>query len=120
MMQNMEVEQIIKLLSKYKFPLQDEKETQVLIENVLSEAGIKFKREYKISDKDQPDFLIDSGIVLVVKIKGRPVDILCQCQRYCQHNMVSILILITNKLIGFPSEINGKPCYVINMGKSWM
>ena len=116
----MEAEELVKLLKLRKFPVQDEKETQIHIERTLVEHHVPFRREWKIGERDIPDFFVGGGVVVEVKIKGRPIDILQQCTRYCQYDAAKALILITNKLMGFPPEINGKPCYVINMGKAWL
>lgn len=112
-------ELLVPILEKKRFSVQDEKETQQQVQDILQENKLAFIREHQLSAKDIPDFLIGS-VVIEVKIKGRPIDILRQCTRYCQHKTVNALILLTNKLTGFPEEINGKPCYVINMGKAWL
>lgn len=111
--------EIIKLLSPVRLPVQDEKETQSAIENVLLSNSVNFEREYKLDGKNIPDFFID-GIAIEVKIKGSARPIYKQCERYCQFENVKELLLITNRSMGFPKEINGKPCYILNIGKAWL
>lgn len=104
-----------------RFPVQVEKETQVAIEQKLAKSGVAFFREHRLSTKDIPDFFLpEIGVVIEVKIKGRSVDIYAQCERYCQYDQVRGLILITNKIMGFPPQISARPVYVINMGKAWL
>jgi hypothetical protein len=110
---------LLKILSSYKFNLTDEKDTQREILKVLMENQINFHREYRLDSKNILDFFAD-GIGVEVKIKGRARSIYKQCERYCQFEEVKGLILITNKTIGFPKEINQKPCWILNLGKAWL
>lgn len=110
---------VLKILSSTRFPLEKEKETQAAIENKFNEAGILFNREHHLDPTNIPDFFID-GTAIEVKIKGNAKQIYRQCERYCQFEDVKNLILVTNRSMGFPKEINGKPCYFINLGKAWL
>ncbi len=112
---------IIKVLSTHRFPLIMEKETQMIIEQRFLENEIPFSREHRLDAKNIPDFFIDNdGIAIEVKIKGNPKQIYKQCERYCKFDSVKKLILVTNKSMGFPKEINGKDCYFVNIGKAWL
>jgi len=110
--------QIIKILSS-RFPLEVEKETQAAIEQKFKDNGIEYSREHKLDQNNIPDFFID-GTAIEIKIKGNAKSIYKQCERYCQFDEVKSLILVTNRSMGFPKEINGKPCYFINLGKAWL
>jgi hypothetical protein len=102
-----------------RFPLEVEKETQAAIEQKFKDNGIEYSREHKLDQENIPDFFID-GIAIEIKIKGNAKSIYKQCERYCQFQEVKSLILVTNRSMGFPKEINGKPCYFINLGKAWL
>lgn len=102
-----------------RFPLEVEKETQAAIEQKFKDNGIEYSREHKLDQNNIPDFFID-GIAIEIKIKGNAKSIYKQCERYCQFQEVKSLILVTNRSMGFPKEINGKPCYFINLGKAWL
>lgn len=110
---------IIKLISSSRLSVQDEKETQLQIERIFIDNAIDHCREFRLDAKNIPDFFID-GIAIEIKIKGGPRQIYRQCERYCQFEEVRELMLITNKSMGFPQEINGKPCYLVNIGKAWL
>ncbi len=110
---------LIKILSSYRFPLEKEKETQAAIEKRFEENGIQYSREHHLDPVNIPDFFID-GTAIEIKIKGNAKSIYKQCERYCQFDEVKSLILVTNRSMGFPKEINGKPCYFINLGKAWL
>lgn len=112
-------QQVIELLSRFKFPLQDEKFLQSAIQLKFDENKIEYKREHRLDSKNIPDFFID-GVAIEIKIKGNAKSIYRQCERYCSFESVNELILITNRSMGFPKEINGKPCYVIKLGVAWL
>jgi hypothetical protein len=102
-----------------RFPLEREKDTQAAIALKFKEQNIDVQKEYYLDSKNIPDFFID-GIAIEIKIKGNAMKIYKQCERYCQFDEVKQLILATNRSMGFPSQINGKPCYFINLGKAWL
>lgn len=108
---------VIKVISNGKFNLQDELELQKQMLQALSVFNPI--QSHPLSKADIIDFFID-GIGIEVKIKGGRKAIYKQCERYCKHDEVKALILATNRAIGFPPEINGKPCYVVNLGKGWL
>jgi len=110
---------IIELLSKYQFSLTSETELQSQIKEILESNNIPFEKEYNLDDKNRPDFFLE-GIALEVKIKGSAKSIYRQCERYCEFDAVSNLILVTNRSMGFPETLNDKPCYLIHLGQSWL
>jgi len=114
------ITQILKSLTGVKFPLNNEKVLQASIEKRLKSRFIGYQREYELDEKNIPDFLIAGCVAVEVKIKGNAQLIYRQCWRYCQFDQVKSLILITNRSMGFPKEINGKPCYLLNLGKAWL
>lgn len=113
------ISKIISTISKARLPVQNEKELQLAIEKLLDENKIVFDREFRLDEKSIPDFFID-GIAIEIKIKGNAKKIYKQCERYCSFDKVKSLILVTNRSMGFPEEINGKSCYVIKLGMAWL
>ncbi len=113
------VNEIVEILSKHRFVLDNEKEAQYQIGLVMHGNDINTEREYRLDKKNIPDFFID-GLAIEVKIKGNAKSIYKQCERYCKFDQVKELLLITNRSMGFPKEINGKPCYYLNLGKAWL
>lgn len=112
--------EIIILLRSIRFNLQDEKQTQAAIAQEFDKAGMTtYLREHRFDEKNVVDFFV-CNIAIEVKIKGSRREIFRQCERYCQFEEVQKLILITNRSMGFPEEINGKSCYLLNLGKAWL
>lgn len=107
------------ILSRYQFPLSTEETLQRHIEGVLKHHGVPYEREYRLDEKNRIDFFCE-GLGIEVKIKGSAMSIYRQCERYCQFQQIEAFLLITNKAMGFPQEIKGKPCYVINTGMAWL
>lgn len=116
-MPNTEV--LIKLLSSFRFSSPDEKTVQSQLERHLTQAGFVFEREYRLDAKNIPDFFID-GIAIELKLKGSAKAIYKQVERYSLFSKINALILVTNRSMGFPKEVNGKPIYVVNLGKAWL
>ena len=117
--------QILSLLSGRRFSLDHEKALQQGVADLLLSTGFTegadYTREYRLTNKDIPDFYFHSQrIAIEIKVKGQARAIYAQCGRYCDHTDVNQLLLITNKSMGFPKEINGKPCYVLNLGQAWL
>lgn len=114
-------QEIKALLECKKFEMQNEKALQSDIDLALRQINVH--REYKLDYFNIIDFLVkhsDGNIGIEVKIKGGRKDIFKQCERYCLHKEIQILILVTNRAMGFPESINDKPCYVVNISKGWL
>lgn len=110
---------IIDVLSVVKFDLHNEKSLQEQVFKALISSGVNVQKEYRLDKENIPDFYVE-GIAIEAKIKGSRPAIFKQCSRYCGFEQVKELILITNRSMGFPDQINGKPCYTINLGKAWL
>lgn len=116
----MKVDSLVQLLSSARFSLGTEKELQSDVASFLERKGIPFDREKALSRTDIVDFMV-GNVAVEAKVKGaRKRAVLAQCERYCEHENVHALILITNLAMGFPQEINGKPTYFVSLGKAWL
>ncbi len=113
------IEKILKVLSSNRFPVDHEKDTQEYIAMALSKNAVFHSKEYRLDEKNIPDFFVD-GIAIEVKIKGNAKRIYRQCERYCTFPEVKTLILVTNRSMGFPEQINGRNCYYVNIAKAWL
>lgn len=110
-------EYIKRALIRKRFVFANEKQLQAEIEKVLLPMGAT--REYRLDDNSIVDFFLE-GVAIEVKIKGGRKEIYRQCERYCEVEQVKELVLVTNRAIGFPPQINGKECWIVNLGMAWL
>ena len=87
------------------------------IEVVL--RGHPFEREFRLTDRDRPDFVV--GLVplvaVEVKVKGSLADLTRQLFRYAEHDEVSGILVVTTRSTHreLPTTILGRPvavCYI--------
>lgn len=109
----------INLLSRARMRLTTEAQLKADMATLFKQRGLAYTPEYSLDATSRPDFFLD-GVTIEVKIKGNAKSIYKQCVRYCEFDEVKDLILVTNRSHGFPPEINGKPCYVVNVGRAWL
>lgn len=115
------LELIIQSLRMQKFPLDTEAETQLAVDKYFQSCGVEHVREHVFDRASRIDFFLpEGGVGIEVKLKGGAKNILRQCMRYCEFEELKCLILLTNRSMGFPKEINGKPCYVVKLGRAWL
>jgi hypothetical protein len=115
------IEKLFAILSKHRFSLEKEKETQLEIAALLKNKDIDFTREFILDKESTIDFMFEEqGIGMEVKIKGGKRAIYRQCERYCSFDKIKTLILVTGRSMGMPKEINNKPIYLINLSAAWL
>jgi hypothetical protein len=116
---------IIDLLNRHRLPLSDEKVLQAEMAIVFESAGLSFRREVGLNDKDIVDFMVDEradlkSIAIEVKIGGSRRAIYRQLERYAAHDAVGSILLATNVPMSLPAEIEGKPTSIAALGRGWL
>jgi hypothetical protein len=92
---------------------------------VFMDHKVPFEREHVLDKKNRPDFFIDEYAV-EVKIGGSyvgrqsAISIFKQCERYANFPEVKGVVLVSNRAMGFPEELCGKPAYFVSVGRSWL
>lgn len=82
------------------------------IEQVLRENRFRVEREFRLSPRDRPDFLIEGCVAVEVKMRARGSAVLSQLARYASHRRVRAIVVATprlSSLSGMPGEILGVP-----------
>jgi hypothetical protein len=110
---------ILSFLKGRCFDLGNETRLQREIARVFDKKNIPYKREVVLSDRDRIDFMVNN-IGIEIKINGSSSKIFRQCRRYCKHNEVDELILASNKAMGLPKNIEGKPAFFLHLGRAWL
>jgi hypothetical protein len=91
-----------------------------IIARELTNEGISFQREVPLGPRNRIDFLTSNGIGIEAK-KGKPNEqqVFNQLERYSQFESVTGLILLIERYMDLPEEINGKPVRSIGLRKLW-
>lgn len=110
--------ELARFLAGYRFRLGHEDLLQRDVRDVMERAGIPFEREFVFNPGDRVDFFVDGHIALELKIKMQQRRIFRQLERYAMDDRVDSLVLMTLGAGGIPPAINGKPCYVVNLGRT--
>lgn len=93
-----------------------ELEMQDDVEKALIDLGVEYEREASLGKCDRVDFLI-GPVAVELKIKGAPMEIYQQIERYASHGKVKAVALITPKNMDLPEAICGKPAFCLQFTK---
>ncbi|QTP13392.1 hypothetical protein [Serratia symbiotica] len=109
-------EHVIDVFFNHRFNFSDEIELQNAISAVLTQSGIAFEREHRLSMRDKPDFILDTDcgkIAMEVKIDGGKNPLLRQVNRYLSHDEIAGIIVVgTPYYIDLmPKTLNNKPIW---------
>lgn len=114
-------EKIITALKKIRVNIiKEEYILQNHVAEALSEAGIGFVKEYKLAPRKRIDFFIEPGIGLEVK-KGKPNKrrTVNQLKKYTAEERIKLLILVVERNLTIPEEINGVKCLSFGINRNW-
>lgn len=114
---------VMTLLSTGRFDLTSEWRTQAEIEVALlgDLPRSDVSREHRLGPADIPDFLVAGAVVIEVKgPRHRAPAVLRQLARYAAYPQVQVILLATARAMVMPPAIGGKPCQVVNLGRSWL
>ncbi len=112
---------VLKALSGLRIdPINEEYELQNKIAKALVAADIPFQKEYKLGPRSRVDFLTGDGIAIEVK-KGKPYtqQVIQQLRRYAEFPEVKSIVLVIERNLDIPKELNGKPCTSFGLNKLW-
>ena len=107
-------------LLEVRAPLQQgEYDLHRLVMDTLSRQGVPFAHEVSLAPRCRID-LMCGGVGIEIK-RGRVerAKVLRQLTRYAACERVSGLILVTEKSLGMPREIGGKPVRVVCLNRLW-
>ena len=117
---NEEIEKILDILSEIRISSTvDEFQIQEEIKKTLQDRGIKFIHEYKILTRKRFDFWINGIVIEVKKSKPSKISLLNQLNRYTKVPEVKAIIVLLEKNIDLPKELNDKPIYVKSLNENW-
>lgn len=114
----LKVADIVGLLRSRSYRTSTEALLQQDIGEALTNWGLAFDREHRLSPRDRIDFLIAGGIGIEAKTRCGKRAIFRQLQRYAENDAVRALILITGAALGLPRSIDGKPLFYVSLGRA--
>lgn len=112
------IDQVIKILRGYRYPISTEAALQLAVAKVLTDAGIRFERELVIDPTNRLDFYLpDFKLALELKIDGSAAEVTRQLFRYVQDDRVAFVVLMTSvyRHARVPHEMRGKGIDVITL-----
>lgn len=112
--------EVMRVLADKRYLCSDEAELQRLVAVALDEAGVRYKREKRLSVRDRVDFMIFGGVVLELKVQTSEKSVLRQALRYAEHGEVTAVIVAgtCHSVLRLPASAHGKPVHAIQL-KSW-
>lgn len=117
---NQEIRMIMDALSTIHISsILNENEIHEEIKKALLEHGIKYKHEYKMLTRKRFDFWINGIVLEVKKSKPSKITLLNQLDRYTKVPSVRAVIVILEKNINIPNQLNGKPIILKSLNENW-
>jgi hypothetical protein len=100
----------------------EETDLQDLVGRRLEAAGVPFEREVRLGPHERIDFMVVGSVGIECK-KGAPnrTQLLRQVARYCSHDEVDSLIVLTPRRyhLGPVHTVNGKPVLYMSTNELW-
>jgi hypothetical protein len=87
------VDSVLAALAGRTFGGRSEIEIQDRVAAALTDAGVGFERECRLSERDRPDFLVGGQVVVEVKLKTPRSAVVRQLGRYAEHPSVAAIVL---------------------------
>lgn len=112
-------QRICALLRGRRLRISNEYALQASIADWLTENGVEFSREARLSVADRPDFLC-GDVVIEAKARYGKRAIYRQLERYANHAQVGAIVLVTGTAMGMPPTIAGKPVYIVQLGLAFL
>ena len=103
-------------LLKYRLTFSHERQLQEQLAVIFGRERIWFKREWRLSLGDRPDFRLRGEVAVEVKVGGSIEAHLRQLKRYNDFPAVTGTIFIATKPFSVPATLSGKPVMLINVG----
>lgn len=109
-------------LSQHRFAHTSEDVLQRGVSALLTQLGVYYEREFKVSSRDRFDFLVAGGVVIEAKIKGSYAAAVTQVARYVEHPLVTGVILLTTSYTWPRGTVtmNTKPVMVVSVPRAFV
>lgn len=101
-------------------PIKEEYTLQEHVAKTLHNADISYCKEYRLAPRKRIDFFIEPGIGIEVK-KGKPNKrrTIKQLEKYAAIEEIKLLILVVERNLTIPENINGVKCLSYGINRNW-
>ena len=89
------------------------------IAEVLDRAGLCYKHEVRIDPRMRLDFLLDGIVIEAKRQRPDPYRLLKQLEKYTGSDQVAGVVVVAERSVPVPSEINGKPIRFLSLDSLW-
>lgn len=111
---------LVRLIGRARLTLSNEAAAQDDLEAFFVEHGVAFEREFRLTAADRPDFMVEGVAVELKANRANATQIIGQLARYAAHPDVKAVVLLSNRAVALPKEIEGKPAFFVSMGRAWL
>lgn len=115
-----DVAEVLAVLRKLRVNyIREEYELQNEIAKLLEDHNVPFIKEYKLGPRNRVDFYINGIVLEIKKAKPNRERVIRQLMRYAEYEEVTGLILVIERSMDIPDEINSKKCISFGLNKQW-
>lgn len=103
-------ERVTQTLRSYVHRGQSHAHLQDSVGRVLVSAGYHLRREYRLSQPQRADFMVEGHVVVAVELDPCSQAVLCQLGRYAEDSRVCALVVACPRFsspVGLPGSIDG-------------
>ncbi|MCA2247584.1 hypothetical protein JF729_07205 [Mycobacterium intracellulare] len=116
-------ERVTQTLRSYVHRGQSHAHIQDSVGRVLVSAGYQLRREYRLSQPQRADFLVEGQVVVAVELDPCNEAVLCQLGRYAEDSRVCALVVACpcfSPLVGLPGSIDGVRVFGVGLRRPRM
>ncbi len=85
----------------------------------LESVGLPFQKEFIFAPRCRADLWLDGLVIELKKQRPARADVLNQLTRYARSGVVRGIILVLERHVPIPAEVEGVPCAVVSLNSQW-
>ncbi len=116
----MMLELVLQALNTLRTPqAQDEYDLHALVSQALAAHELPFIHEAKLAARCRIDFLCGDVGIEIKRGKPQKTPLIAQLTRYAQSPDIAALVVIFERSVPLPRNINNKPVHAVSLQKLW-
>lgn len=89
------------------------------IAEALDRAGLCYEHEVRIGPRMRLDFLLDGIVIEAKRRRPDPYRLLKQLEKYTGSDQVLGVVVVAERSVPVPPEVNGKPVRFLSLDSLW-